>query len=473
MTTLTQKPGTDPQFYVLITVFFFWGFVAAANDILIPVFKKFFELKQWQAQLVSVAFYIAYTVGSLLYLLVSKLLKKDLLNFIGYKNGIAVGLFISGLGALIFYPAAEANSYELLLTGLFVVGLGFSLQQTAAQPFAIALGDPASGAQRVNFAGGINNLGTTLGPILVSFAIFGTVSAAGGEATIGSVKAPYLILGAAFFLFAVFFRFSRLPALTQTQTQEKGFAALGYPQLVLGMLGIFLYVGVEVTIGANLSEFLKVKEGLSEGQLAPYVSLFWASLMVGRWTAGVSVFNPGPVLKKWLYLLVPYLAFGVYLLLNAIRGTDLTPLYVYAVNILAIVTAFFLSQDKPARMLLIFSLMGLLFVLVGIFAEGQLALYSLISGGLACSVMWPCIFSLSVAGLGRHTSQGSAFLIMMIMGGGLVSFLQSYVSELIGIQQSYWVAVLCFAYLAWFAIKVKQVLQKQGIDYDQQVSSSH
>ena len=473
MSVTTQKPqtGTHPQFFILVTVFFFWGFVAAANDILIPVFKMFFNLEQWQAQLVSFAFYIAYTVGSIIYLAVSKVMGTDLLNRIGYKNGIAIGLFISGLGALIFYPAAQANSYALLLTGLFVVGLGFSLQQTAAQPFAILLGDPASGSQRVNFAGGINNFGTTLGPILVSYAIFGSVTAgAASTATVDSVKAPYLILGALFFFFALFFRLVKLPSVTEDQPIEGGFAALKYPQLVLGMLAIFLYVGAEVTIGANLGEYLIREDGMKEDQIAPYVSLFWASLMIGRWTAGVSVFNPSPTMRKVLTVVVPYIAFGVYLLINYIRGTELTPLYIYSVCVLAVIVAFFISQDKPARMLLTFSLFGAGATLIGILASGQLALYALISGVMFCSVMWPCIFSLAIAGLGKHTPQGSAFLIMMIMGGGFVSMFQSWLSGHIGIQQSYWVPVACFLYLAWFAVKVKGVLKTQGIDYEQAVA---
>src|ERR671933_769746 len=159
------------QFSVLITVFFFWGFVAASNDILIPVFKEKLHLEQWQSQMISFAFYVAYTVGSLIYLGVSKAIGGDILNRIGYKNGIALGLVISTLGALLFYPAAESASFALLITGLFIIGLGYSLQQTAAYPLAIVMGDPRTGSQRLSMAGGVNNFGTTIGPVLVSIAI--------------------------------------------------------------------------------------------------------------------------------------------------------------------------------------------------------------------------------------------------------------------------------------------------------------
>ena len=202
-----SQPTKWSQFGTLITVFFFWGFVAASNDILIPVFKKAFDLSQGQSQLVSVAFYVAYTVGSIIYFGISKLIGSDLLNKIGYKNGIAIGLIISAIGTLLFYPAANSASFTLMLTGLFVVGLGFSLQQIAANPLAIIMGDPKTGSQRLTMAGGVNNFGTTIGPLLVSFAIFGSVASGSSVASIESVKTPYLILGLAFLLVAVFIKF--------------------------------------------------------------------------------------------------------------------------------------------------------------------------------------------------------------------------------------------------------------------------
>src|SRR6187397_1545576 len=196
---------------ILVSVFFFWGFVAASNDILIPVFKKAFNLSQSQSQLVSVAFYVAYTIGSLIYFGISKIIGGDLVNRIGYKNGISIGLLISALGTLLFYPAANTGSYTLMLSGLFIVGLGFSLQQIVANPLAIIMGDPKTGSQRLTMAGGVNNFGTTIGPLLVSFAIFGSVSASTNVADITAVKIPYLILGAVFILAAIIFKFSSVP----------------------------------------------------------------------------------------------------------------------------------------------------------------------------------------------------------------------------------------------------------------------
>ena len=237
------------QFATLVTVFFFWGFVAASNDILIPVFKKAFTLSQVQSQLVSFAFYIAYTVGSIIYLVISRTIGTDLLNKIGYKNGIAIGLIISAIGTLLFYPAANLGSFTLMITGLFIVALGFSLQQIAANPLAVVMGDPKTGSQRLSMAGGINNFGTTIGPLLVSFAIFGSVNSANTEASITSVKTPYLILGVAFLLVALFLKFSSVPnkidlehvAAEEADNDSKIIhkkSALQYPQLWLGMIGI-------------------------------------------------------------------------------------------------------------------------------------------------------------------------------------------------------------------------------------------
>ena len=191
------------QFISLAIVFFFWGFVAASNDILIPVFKTAFDLTQSESQWVSLAFYIAYTVGSLIYMGISILIKEDIVNKIGYKNGLALGLTISAVGTLLFYPAANTGSFPLMLSGLFIVALGFSLQQTVANPLAIALGPISTGSQRLTMAGGINNLGTTIGPLIVSYAIFGANTNATTTMSIESVKIPYLILGSAFLLVAI------------------------------------------------------------------------------------------------------------------------------------------------------------------------------------------------------------------------------------------------------------------------------
>ncbi len=469
---LTQQSDNRSALYTLMTVWFFWSFVAASNGILIPLFKEKFQLTQTQAQLVDFAFYAAYFVGSILYLLVSASIKTDILNRIGYKNGIIYGLLISAAGTLLFYPAAEMKSYALLLSGLFIVGLGFSLQQTATQPFMIALGPPETGAQRINLGGAVNNLGGTIGPVIISFAIFGSIAPdAAANATVESVKVPYLVLGGLFLALAGFFKLSKLPRITNDEKVEAGLGALKYPQLVLGMTAIFVYVGVEVTIGSNLGEYLKKVEGLESSQVSKYVSLFWGSMMIGRWTASIANFDPSPALKRMLVFVVPFVAFAIVLGVNALYSGDVSDLYPYAFFIFVMIATYIASREKPVTILLYFTAAGALLSIIGVFATGKIALFSLISGGLFCSILWPSIFSLGTAGLGKYTNQGAAFLIMMILGGAIIPLVQGKIADMVGIQLSYLTAVVCFAYLFYFGIQVQAVLRKQGIDFDKAVLS--
>lgn len=480
-------------FFTLTIVFFFWGFVAASNDILIPVFKEKLHLQQWQSQMISFAFYVAYTVGAIIYSFVSKLIGGDILNKLGYKNGIVLGLIISTIGALLFYPAAQSASFALLITGLFIIGLGYSLQQTAANPLAIIMGNPKTGSQRLNMAGGVNNFGTTIGPVLVSLAIFGSVTAKAQVASIESVKYPYLVLGALFIVVALIFKFSSVPnKIDHITTEDPADAAadlapavpvapprknaLKYPQLALGMIAIFVYVGVEVSTASNLPEFMKEKLHTATGDIAPFVSLYWASLMIGRWTASVGAFNLSGGVKKLLNVLMPYIAFGVFLLINKLAQHDITPFYVYAAVIVVMIVGDIMSKGNPARQLLISSSLAIIALAIGILSSGYISVYAFISVGLFCSTLWPSIYALAIAGLGTHTNEGSGYLIMMIMGGGIISLLQGYLASpnLLGIQLSYVVGIMCFVYLAFYAIKTKAELIRQGIDFDAiEVSSGH
>ncbi len=482
------------QFSVLISVFFFWGFVAASNDILIPVFQQELGLKAWQSQLISLCFYVPYTIGAVIYYFVSKNTGGDILNRIGYKNGIALGLLISALGTLLFYPAAETASFPLILTGLFIVGLGFSLQQTAANPLAIVMGDPKKGSQRLSMAGGVNNFGTTIGPLLVSYAIFGAVLVGEkpNKASISDVKTPYLILGGLFLIVAAIFKYSSLPNKIETPDEDVAIAsptdvslaehgrtktsAVNFSQLSLGMLAIFLYVGVEVSTAANLPHFMSTTADIPTAYIAPYVSLFWASLMIGRWTGAVGAFDVSKGTKQILNFLMPYLAFAVFLLVNIIAKHEVSQFYIYAAVIPALIIGDLLSKGNPARQLLIFSVMGIAALITGMLStNGMVSVFAFISVGLFCSTLWPCIFTLSIAGLGKFTNQGANFLIMMIMGGGIMSMLQGLVSSdnLLGIRYSFFVGVACFAYLAFYAIRAKSILKAQGIDYDQTITGGH
>ncbi len=468
-------------FITLISVFFFWGFVAASNDILIPVFKDKLHLEQWQSQMISFAFYVAYTIGSIIYIVASKINGGDILNKIGYKNGIALGLVISAFGTLLFYPAAQLVSFPLMITGLFIVALGFSLQQTAANPLAIVMGDPSKGSQRLSLAGGVNNIGTTIGPLIVGFAIFGSVSNHSTLGDLSAVKFPYLILGAAFLIVAVLFKFSSLPNKIELQqsaeinspSNEK--SALSYPQLWMGMIAIFVYVGVEVSTASNLPDYMKHHIGIQTEGAAPYISLFWASLMIGRWTSSVGAFDVSANMRSVLRFVIPYAAFGVFLLANLIAGHDLTPFYPYSFVILIMIGADLLSKGNPSRQLLIYSLCGITALILGMVTTGLVSVYAFISVGLFCSTLWPCIYTLAISGLGSKTNQGSSYLIMMIMGGGFISLFQGWLAgpNIIGINLSYIVGVCCFAYLAFYGYKSKLLLKNQGIDLDKTTAINH
>jgi len=550
----TGQPTNYGALTTLVTVFFFWGFIAAGNSVFIPFCKHYFKLDQFQSQLVDFAFYLAYYLGALGLFAYGAFGGKDLVAKWGYKKSIVYGLLFSALGAVAMIIAVNANTFTGMLVGLFIVALGFSLQQTAAQPFAISLGDPSTGTSRVNLGGGVNSFGTMIGPLIVAFALFGTTAFVPDEkiAALGLSKVIvlYTFVGILFIGAAALFYFSKkVPAGISVEKTEKankvlysllimtglliimfvpvfnsyktdpallsdiekhdletyrmkwlfgalivvvvsllfsnmraqknpdGWGAMKYPQLVLGMLALFVYVGVEVTIVSNLSELLKQPDfgGFQSSEAAMFVSMYWGSLMIGRWVGSIAAFELKPATKQLLTFIVPLIAFAIVLTVNYISKHDITILYYYIVCVIVQIVAFYISNNKPARTLLIFGLLGMISMLIGLFSTGTIAIYAFLSGGLFCSIMWPCIFTLSIAGLGKYTTQGAAFLIMMILGGGIIPPLQGKLADYLqskssvvgyGIHFSYWVPVVCFAYITLFAFIVKGILRKQGVDYD-------
>jgi FHS family L-fucose permease-like MFS transporter len=562
---------------VLTIVFFFWGFIAAGNSIFIPFCKNYFHLDQFQSQLVDYAFYGAYYIGALILFIISSIGGRDLVGNWGYKKSIVYGLLFSAFGAAAMIVAVYGNTFSGMLIGFFLVALGFSLQQTAANPFAISLGNPATGATRVNFTGGINSFGTMIGPLIVAFALFGSSAAVTddmiAELDLIKVIVLYMVVGILFVLAAAIFGLSKsVPSgvhaepveaankalrsllimtgllivmftpvfssynsskakavakyetalseikkeqgesLTYTTISEKvkemkkpleqermlwlsgalisvvgmllfanrsamknpeGWGAMRYPQLVLGMLAIFIYVGVEVAIGSNLGELLKQKDfgGLEASAIAPYISMYWGSLMIGRWAGAVSAFDLQKSTKAILIVVVPIVAFCLILAANLLAQKDVSALYWYILCVGVQIAAFFYVGENPINSLMVFGTLGVVAMLIGMFSTGQVAVYAFLSGGLFCSILWPCIFSLSIAGLGKFTSQGSAFLIMMILGGGIIPPIQGKLADLIGIQSSYVIAVLCFGYLVLFAALARKILKNQGVDLEGQVIS--
>lgn len=464
-------------FAILVSVFFFWGFVAASNDILIPVFKEAFDLENWQSQLINSAFYGAYFIGALIYNFITSVSGKDLINSFGYQKSIALGLIVSALGTLLFIPAASLNSYGLMLSGLFVVGLGFSLQQTAANPFAIQLGDPAKGSQRLSLAGGINNVGTTIAPLLISLAIFGTLDTDTEVVkSVESVRIPYLLLGLAFLLAATLFWITAPKTKNEVKKQEvkdgildkeiddeveeKPKSALEYIQLLMGMGAIFFYVGVEVATAGSLGEYLKKEYNFEDSNIGPYIALYWGSLMIGRWASSAAAFTDKKMNRILLKLVLPYAAFGVFLLSNLVMGNDVSPFYNYIFVIPVLIIADFATKERAHSQLAVFAVLGICSLLIGILGEGIYAIYGMMSVGLFCSTLWPCIFTLSISGLGKSSPQGSSFLVMMIIGGAVISFAQGLLMDAVGVRSSFYIDVLCFAYLFVFALVAGPIHKK-------------
>lgn len=562
ITKIENKDATEisdiktnyPALSVLVTVFFFWGFIAAGNSVFIPFCKHYFHLDQFQSQLIDFAFYLAYYIGALFLFGYGVFRKNDLVGKLGYKVSIIYGLLFSALGAVFMIFAVEINNFNAMLLGLFVVALGFSLQQTAANPFAISLGNPATGASRINLGGGINSFGTAIGPIIVAIALFGSTAPITDEKIaslpLNKVVILYSFVGILFILAAALFKFSKkvpagissepvepakkaltamilmtvfligmfipvfksynlsnadlkLTELSKLETYRmsfltgallivlislflvkyfsgknpNGWGAMRYPQLVLGMLAIFVYVGVEVAIVSNFGELLHKKDfgAYKASEVAPFISMYWGSLMIGRWTGAIAAFNLKNKTKQILTAVVPLIAFLVVIGVNAISHYNIKPLLFYISLIAVQIAAFFYTKNKPAKTLMTFALLGIIMMLIGIFNTGKIAVYAFMSGGLFCSIMWPAIFNLSLAGLGKYTTQGSAFLIMMILGGSIIPPIQGKLADFLqsqshhdgfGIHNSYWIAVLCFGYISFFAWYVRKILIKQGIDYD-------
>ncbi len=574
----------------LTTVFFFWGFIAAGNSIFIPFCKHYFGLDQFQSQLIDFAFYGAYYLGALGLFVFSTMTRQDLVSTWGYKKSIVNGLLFSALGAAMMIVSVYLNVFAAMLFGLFIVALGFSLQQTAANPFMISLGDEKTGSNRINLGGGINSFGTTIGPVVVSLALFESSAAVSDEMisklSLSKVIILYACVGCLFLGVAALFGFSKkvpagkmdsvipesekakktmvtmlvvtglliacfapvfnsyrseeakqltelkgdleqliigednkpietlTPAQEETKVRiqkeihtiqapleqkrmlwlsggilvvlggilfanrsakkhENGWGAMKYPQLSLGMIAIFVYVGVEVAIGSNLSELLKQPAfgELSSSETTPFIAMYWGSMMIGRWSGSINAFNLSKQTKMILRFIVPLVAFGIILGIFKLSGYRIDMLYWYIVCVLFQIVAFYVTNDKPAFSLALFGTLGFVCVLTGLTTSGTVAIYAFLSAGLFCSTMWSCIFSLSLAGLGKYQAQGSGFLVMMILGGALIPPIQGKLSDIIEIQPSFIVGAICFAYIAFFAIFVNKLLKKQGISLDSDVAS--
>ncbi|MFA0813346.1 sugar MFS transporter [Microbulbifer epialgicus] len=392
----SEQAGQRFALVALTTLFFMWGFITCLNDILIPYLKNIFGLSYAQAMLVQFCFFSAYFLVSFpAGLLVSR---------VGFQKGIVIGLSVAVLGCLLFIPAGRMEIYALFLGALFVLASGITVLQVSANPYVTVLGNERTAASRLTMTQAFNSLGTTVAPSFGALLILPTAGVAVGVATATVIEIPYLILASTLGALALVFAFLRLPIIisdTSPVTTVVEISAWKYRHLVLGAVAIFLYVGAEVSIGSFLVNFISEDSiaGINESEAAFYISLYWGGAMLGRFAGA---------------LIMRVVAAGKVLAFSAIGSC-----------ILLFITAT---------------------------SSGYLAMYSVLAVGLCNSIMFPAIFSLALAKLGRATSQGSGILCLAIVGGAVVPLLQGLLADRIGIQLTFLLPILCYLYILYYAL---------------------
>ena len=406
--------------FIVTILFFMWGLITSLNDVLIPHLKSIYTLTYMQAMLVQLCFFGAYVVVSLP--------AGALIRRLGYQNGAVAGLLVAATGCALFYPASNGG-YGLFLFALFVLASGITILQVAANPYVTVLGPARTAASRLTLTQAFNSLGTTVAPTLGGFLILSTVALSADQlallpeaervahraAEAAAVQGPYLGLAAALALLAVLFALARLPKIafqdTTTAAVDGKGGAMAYRHLVLGALGIFLYVGAEVSIGSFLINFIGEPHiaGLSHADAARYVSLYWGGALVGR-----------------------FIGFAV------------------------------MRYVSPGKSLAVTALGSMALVLTAIFTNGSLAMWAIIAVGLCNSIMFPTIFSMALHGLGKFTGQGSGILCMAIVGGAIVPFIQGILADSIGLQISFLVPAACYLFILYYGVKYAD-LHKQKV----------
>jgi MFS transporter, FHS family, L-fucose permease len=446
-------------FVLMTSLFFMWGFITCMNDLLIPKFKADFDLSQFQANLVQSAFFGAYFLVSLGYFLLSVTFG-DPINKIGYKNGLVLGLAVSGLGCFLFLPAAETHAYPLFLGALLVLGGGVTLIQIAANPYVSILGPEQSASSRLNLSQGVNSLGYVIAPLIGGLLLFGSnvyaTETAGG---IDAVKLPYMGLGVAFFILATVFYFVSLPDFKNPTKVVVGVRAFRHPHFVWGWLAIFFYVGSEVTVGSILINYLgnETVMNLPANQADKYLAFYWGGLMIGRLMGAVSLSQIKEHRKLPLMALVAVFALGIIFLNTTFKeyftiGSFISPVSVLPfLVVVALGFVFFtLGRSHPSRMVGLFSLVAIALTTLSMCSGGQLALWSIVGIGLFNSIMWSNIFTLSIRGLKEDTAQGSSLLVMMIVGGALMPAIQGALMDVFGVRASLGIVFVGYFYLAFF-----------------------
>ena len=444
-------------FAIMTVLFFMWGFMTVFNDILIPRFKEAFTLDYFHAMLVQFAFFGAYVIGSLIYFAISAT-TGDPIAKIGYKNGVILGLLISATGSALFWPAATMLSYPLFLGGLFVVGLGFAMLQIAANPYVTILGPERTASSRLNLAQAFNSVGTTIGPLIGGYLIFQYFAKTGAHGA-ESVRIPYLIFCIMFVVLAGVFFVIRLPHVGEGDAKP-GIGALKYPHVMLGVLAIFMYVGGEVSVGSAIINFLGQPSvaGMDPAEASKYVSLFWGGMLIGRFMGAVELSEMKKRNKQVMLLVVPIVCFLAFWVLRSwdsdrhqfdfAAGWSILKNYLPLLGLCWVLFQF--GKALAGRTLLIFGTTIVILLAVSMIQGGKLAMWCIVGIGLFTSIGWPNIFSLALDGMGVLKSQVSSLLVMAILGGALLPPLQGWIADHQGLQISFIVPLLAYAYVAFY-----------------------
>ncbi|QIL75266.1 sugar MFS transporter [Hymenobacter sp. HDW8] len=385
------------------TLFFLWGFITCLNDILIPYLKAIFQLSYTQANLINLCFFGAYFLVSIP---AGKLVQR-----VGYKRGMLIGFAIAALGAYLFYPAAEQRVYGLFLGALFVLASGITILQVAANPYVAILGPPKSASARLTLTQAFNSLGVTLAPIAGSALILSHLpdeasSVVANQIDVKAVQIPYLAIGSLLLIISFMLSRINLPVIKHEVIETKGIIdktrAWHHRHLVLGVVGIFAYVGAEVAIGSHLVNYFALPDvmGLSAKEAGERVTFYGGAAMVGRFA-------------------------GAYLL----------------------------NKFSPSKLLAFNAVGAVILVLISINSTGELAMWSLLAVGLMNSIMWPVIFPLALAGLGRHTEEGSGLLCTAVVGGALMPMLFGFVADQSGLRMALLLPVVCYVYIMWYGLR--------------------
>jgi len=447
------KQNYTPALAVLTSLFFMWGLITSLNSVLVPYLKNVFTLNDFTSNLINSAFFIAFLIISVP---AGALVKKT-----GYKLGCIIGLIVCALSAGLFVLCGSTQSFPLFMVATFAIAIGVTILQVAANPFVTVLGAPEGAAGRLNMTQGLNSLGTYVAPLIGSAFILKGIDTMQVADKVKMVQTPYIVLGIVLIVLAIVFAIFKLPDPMKENTSGSGASepeetafeklhssAWAYRHVILGVLGIFTYVGAEVAVGSNIIGYLSSKLNIDAASAAPYAALYWGAAMVGRFFAALMFSKGGSSGKKMGYAaLVAVVAFVIAYI--ALKDPKMAAIY-FGIAI-ANYICFQIGAGNDKRTLGIFAIIAAVLAISPMIVSGHISMWTLCSIGLFNSMMFPTIFSLGIAKMGKKTPAASAALCVGIVGGGVIPPVWGLVSTNVGSAAAFAVCAVCYAYIAFFA----------------------